>query len=229
MLQVAVIGLGRFGRGVAYSLVELGAEVLAIDSEPDRVQEIADRVARAVTLDATDKRSLAHVGVPDVDAAVVAIGSDMETSILVTGVLAELKVAHIVARARRPLHARILLKVGAHRVCYLEQDMGAHVAKSLMGQHVVDWFTVAEGLEVAHLVVGPPLAGRSLTELHFRKNFGLMVVGHVPSGNWSGPSGGVMSLPEPDVPLQAGDHIAVAGPHDAIDKLQRQLSRAARR
>ncbi len=228
MLQVAVIGLGRFGRGVAYSLVELGAEVLAIDVDPDRVQEIADQVARAVTLDATDRRSLVHVGVPDVDAAVVAIGSDMETSIFVTSVLSELKVEPIVARARRPLHARILRKVGAHRVCYLEQDMGAHIAKSLMGQHVVDWFTVAEGLEVAHLVVGPPLAGRSLMDLHFRKNYGLMVVGHVGASAWSGATGGVMNLPEPDEPLLAGDHIAVAGPHEAIDRLQRQLSEADR-
>lgn len=228
-MQVAVIGLGRFGRGVAYSLVELGAEVLAIDSDSERIREIADQVARAVTLDATDRRSLSYVGVTEVDAAVVAIGSDMEASILVTSVLSDLGVRYIVSRARRPLHARILVKVGAHRVCYLEQDMGSHVARSLIGQHVVDWFTVAEGLEVAHLVVGPPLAGRSLQELHFRKNYGLMVVGYTAAEAWQGPGGGLMSLPEPNEPLQAGDHIAVAGPHEAIDRLQRLLAEAGRK
>ncbi|MBD3175639.1 MAG: TrkA family potassium uptake protein [Armatimonadia bacterium] len=227
MLQVAVIGLGRFGRGVSYSLVELGAEVLAIDSDPAATQNIADHVARAVSLDATDKRALTHVGVPDMDTAVVAIGEPMETSIFVTSVLAELEVPQIVARARRPLHARILQKVGADRVCYLEQDMGAHIAKSLMGQHVVDWFTVADGLEVAHLVVAPPIAGKSLLDLHFRRNYGLMVVGHEKSGS-VGSVRGAMALPDPNDPMQAGDHIAVAGPHDAIDKLQKLMGESHR-
>ncbi len=231
MLRVAVIGLGRFGRGVAYSLVELGAEVLAIDRDPEAVQEVADGVARAVVLDATDKRALSHIGIEQMSATVVAMGEDMETSIFVTGVLSELNVPTIVARASRPLHARILRKVGAHRVVYLEHEMGEHIAKSLMGSHVIDWFSVAEGLDVARLVVGPPLAGRSLTDLHFRKNYGLVVVGHEKKGSvqqrGANPAA-VMRLPDPAQPLEEGDHIAVAGPQEAIFRLQKLMGEGHR-
>ena len=80
MVKVAVIGLGRFGRGVTYSLVELGAEVLAIDRDPAAVQEVADAVARAVTLDATDKRSLSRIGIDQMSAVVVAMGCLLYTS-----------------------------------------------------------------------------------------------------------------------------------------------------
>lgn len=228
MRQIAVIGLGRFGRAVAYSLVDHGVDVLAIDESAEVVQTIAQRVARAAALDATDRRALGHVGVQEMDAVVVGIGNDMEASIFTTGVLSELGVRHIVARATRPLHARILRKVGAHRVVYLENEMGENIAKSLMGDHVLHWFTVAEGLDVAHLAVGPPLSGKSLMDLHFRKSYGLMVVGHEKAGQTrvdeTGEVDHVVRLPNPSEPLRDGDHIVVVGPEEAIMRLQAAIA-----
>lgn len=137
---VVLIGLGRFGTAVALELVRRGIEVLAVDSSPKRVQSMAGQLTQVVSADCTDIEALRQLGVPDFYRAVVAIGSDIEASILVTSLLVELEIEDIWAKAISDHHGRILRRVGAHHVVYREFEMGERVAHLVTGR-MLDWST----------------------------------------------------------------------------------------
>ncbi|OYV03134.1 potassium uptake system protein, partial [candidate division bacterium WOR-3 4484_18] len=127
MKRFCVIGLGKFGISVAKALSRKGAEVLAIDTDEERVNEASNFATQAIILDATDKEALQRIGIQDIDAAIVAVGKDMASSILITSLLKELGVKYVVAKALSPLHGKVLEKVGADRVVFPERDMGMRV------------------------------------------------------------------------------------------------------
>jgi len=129
MKRFCVIGLGKFGISVAKALSRKGAEVLAIDTDEERVNEASNFATQAIILDATDKEALQRIGIQDIDAAIVAVGKDMASSILITSLLKELGVKYVVAKALSPLHGKVLEKVGADRVVFPERDMGMRVAR----------------------------------------------------------------------------------------------------
>jgi len=124
----AVIGLGRFGSAMAHTLIELGQDVIGVDSDEDRVRQLAEVLSQAAQIDATDLRALKEVGVQDVDLAVISIGENIEASLLVVMQVMELGVNEIIAKAVTPLHGRILQKLGVKRVIYPERDMAIRVA-----------------------------------------------------------------------------------------------------
>ena len=143
--RVAVVGLGRFGSSVALTLVERGIEVLAVDSNPKNVQEIAEVITHAVVADSTDIEALRQTGLQDFSHVVVAIGSDIEASILTTTLLAELEVPDIWAKAVTATHGRILSRIGAHHVVLPEKEMGRRVGSMVTGA-VLDYFQVDDDL-----------------------------------------------------------------------------------
>lgn len=130
--SVLVIGLGRFGHAVASSLVEMGKEVLAIDLNPDTVQRCADEFTHVVQADATDEQALAQLEVRDFDRAVVAIGTEIESSVLTVLALSELGVKEIWAKAISVRHGEILARIGAHHVIHPEREMGEKVAHMIV-------------------------------------------------------------------------------------------------
>jgi trk system potassium uptake protein TrkA len=130
--QVAVIGLGRFGVGLANTLLDMGYDVLALDVDEDRVQAVASQVSRAIHADATDEAVLRGLGIDKFDVAIVSMGSDIEHSVLTTILMRKLGVPLIVARADNELHGIILDKIGADKVIYPEREMGTRVAHGLM-------------------------------------------------------------------------------------------------
>ena len=136
--QFVVIGLGRFGSSVAETLYSLGHDVLAIDEDERLVQEVADKVTHAVHMDATDDQALNAMGIRNFDVGVVSIGSDMQASILVTLLLKEAGIQHIVCKGQSELHRKVLLKVGADRVVLPEKDMGERVAQNLSAPNLLE-------------------------------------------------------------------------------------------
>ena len=137
--EYIVIGLGRFGGGLAETLVGMGHEVLGVDADPKNVQEFAGTLTHVVEADSTDERAMAQIGAGEFETAIVAIGTEIEASILTTAVLADLGVRRIVAKAVTQAHGRILERVGAHRVVFPERDMGVRVGHSLAGS-ILDYF-----------------------------------------------------------------------------------------
>ena len=111
MKQFVVIGCGRFGQSVAIKLAELGSEVMVVDDKEEVIQNIADKVTYAVQADATDESAIKALGIRNFDVAIVTIGSDIQSSILVTLLVKELGVKHIVAKAQNPAHAKVLYKI----------------------------------------------------------------------------------------------------------------------
>ena len=210
--QILVIGLGRFGSAVATTLAKLGHEVAAVDLDVRPVQRLAPEVTQAMSLDATDPDALLGIAVQDFDIAVVAIGDNVEASILTTANLVELGCKQIVAKALTDAHARILDKVGAHRVVFPEWETGVRIANSIVATGLIDYLELSDDYSIAEVRCPPKLAGRSLRDADVRKRYNVNVL-VVKS------SDGIDTTPAPDRILAAGDILIVAGSTDDVDAM----------
>lgn len=172
---IAVIGLGRFGTSVAETLIEHGHEVLAIDADPDAVQALADRLPHLVQADCTDVAALRALGIADADHAVVAIGTDLEASVMTVMALTEVGVKDIWAKATNVRHGEIMRRLGAHHISYPEIDQGRRVAHLLDGQ-LSDFLQMSDGFAVGSTKVPRRFAGQSLATLQLRQKHGITVI-----------------------------------------------------
>jgi trk system potassium uptake protein TrkA len=130
MKQFVIFGMGKFGESIATSLYNMGHEVLAVDKDQERVQDISDKVTHAVQIDATDENTLKAIGYRNFDVAVVAIGQDIQSSILITLLCKEAGVKYVLAKAQNELHSKLLYKIGADKVVFPERDMGCEWHKA---------------------------------------------------------------------------------------------------
>lgn len=209
----AVLGLGRFGSSVARELSEIGYEVVAVDKDSERVQDVTDVVVQAVQADTTDERALEKIGIKNVDVAIVSIGQDVQASILTTLQLKSMGVKKVWAKAQNELHGRVLDKVGADRVVYPERDMGVRVAHSLVSVNLLDYIEVAPDYSIAETIVPQRFANKTLGEIDLRKNYGINVL-VVKRGEGLNISPGATDM------LMEGDVLIVIGPRNQLDRLQ---------
>ncbi|NBW73032.1 MAG: TrkA family potassium uptake protein [Microbacteriaceae bacterium] len=208
--SVVVIGLGRFGGALAQELVELGREVLGIDSDEARVQEYANYLTHVVETDPTNEEALRDLGVQDFDAAVVAISSSIETSILTASILMQLGVKQVWAKAATEAHGRILSQIGVHHVVYPDSDMGKRIAHQVGGDQL-DYVQIDEGFVLAKTRASADLAGQTLEQLGFRRRNGIIVIATSGTDNHYEAAG-------PSTLISEGDYLIVAGPKDKIDE-----------
>ena len=174
--QYAVIGLGRFGTSVAITLHQLGHEVLAIDSEEDRVQKFSDAVTHVVQADTTEENTLIALGLRNFDAVVVAIGENLQANVATTLLLKEIGVPYIIAKAKNALHGKMLEKIGADRVVYPERDMGQRVAHSLVSVNFLDYIELSPNLSLVEVSAPSKLVGQTLAQADLRAHYGVNVV-----------------------------------------------------
>jgi trk system potassium uptake protein TrkA len=220
--QFAVIGLGRFGSAMATTLTELGHEVIGVDGEAERVRAHADVIAQAIELDATDERALRAAGIQDVDVAVVSIGENIESSLLVVMQLKELGIPTIVAKAVTPLHGRILEKLGVSRVIFPEREMAVRIAHGLVMPDVIDYIELSRDFSIVEMPTPEQFVGRTLRQLELRPRFGLTLIAikRRPPGDASGPIITTVS-PSADEEIRAGDVLVVLGGNERLEKLDR--------
>lgn len=173
---VLVIGLGRFGAAVAETLERMGHEVLGADCDPQLVQEFAGTLTKTVEADCTDAKVLEQLGVSDFEAAVVAIGTDIEASVLTVLALSDLGMTNIWAKATNEKHARILERTGAGHVVFPEQRMGERVAH-LLNERLLDFISFDGEFAIARLKAPEPVIGVPLMTSACRKKFDVTVVG----------------------------------------------------
>jgi trk system potassium uptake protein len=173
---VSVIGLGTFGAKTAVRLCEKGAEVIAIDSNSELVEKIRDRVTHALALDVTDERSMRSVNISDVDVAIVAMGDNIETSILAVAMLRSLGVGRVIARATNQLHEHVLKEIGASEIIKVEEEMGEIVASKIVAPHVLQRYNFAAGYSIVELKLGKRFSGKTLVESQIRQNYSLNIV-----------------------------------------------------
>jgi trk system potassium uptake protein TrkA len=173
----AILGLGVFGSTIAKTLSEYHCEVIGIDTNLTCVERVAEFATQAVQADFTDIDQLRELGIQDVDVAVVATGSQLESSIMAVLHLKELGVPYIVAKAKNRLYMQILLKVGADKVIRPEKEMGERVAKTLLSRNVVDMIDIDEDYSIMELTAPKEWVGFALKNLDVRNKFGLNILG----------------------------------------------------
>ena len=173
----AVIGLGAFGSAIAAELARFGNQVIGVDREERPVSQIAATVTSAVIMDTTDEAALREAGIDQYDVAVIAIGSDIQASILTTMNLKMLGVETIWVKASNRTHHRILSKLGADRVILPEQEMGRHVAQMLNNPMVQDYVNLGNGYSVVNVVIPERLNGRTIKTLGIGKEHDLRLLG----------------------------------------------------
>lgn len=173
--SILVIGLGRFGGAVARTLVELGYEVLAVDSDPVLVQRYSQTLTHVVEADTTDRAALEQLGAADFKKAVVAIGTDIEASILTTASLSDLGIEQIWAKAVTEPHGRILERIGADRVVFPENDMGERLAHVVTGK-MIDYIELDEHFALIETEAPATIVGRTLGDSEVRRKWGITVV-----------------------------------------------------
>lgn len=222
MRQFAVIGLGRFGLSVAKTLSEKGHQVLAIDKDEELVQEVSEFVTEAVQADSTDEKALKAVGIMNVDVAVVGIGTNLEASVLTTLILKELGVQHIVARAVTEEHGKVLERVGATKVVFLERDMGTRIANSLVSPSVIEHIGLSSDSSIIETVPPKEFVGKSIRDLDVRVKHGLNIIAvrkKEPSAD------GSLQLdvaPKADYVVKQGDVFVLIGSNENLDKFRKK-------
>lgn len=174
--QFVVLGCGRFGTGVALKLADLGAEVMVVDKNEEIIQTISERVTFAIQADLTDENSIRTLGIRNFDVAIVAIGTDMQSSILVTLMVKEMGIKLIIAKAHNELHAKVLYKIGADRVVLPEREMGIRIAKNLMSANFLDYVELAPDYSIVELVALKEWHHKTLMDCELRSKFGINVM-----------------------------------------------------
>lgn len=174
--QYLVIGAGHFGSSVAATLYELGHDVTMVDIDAALVQQMGKSVTRAVQADATSDVALNSLGIKEFDVVVVAIGREIQSSILVCIMLIEMGARYIVAKAQSELHGKVLSKIGVNRVVFPERDMGQKLAHSLSAFNIVDLIELSSNSSVVEVAAPAEMVGCSLQELNLRARFGINVI-----------------------------------------------------
>lgn len=201
---VAVIGLGRFGGSLARELVKHGVEVIGIDISEEVVSEHAEVLTYVSRGDATDETVLRQIGIEEVDRVVIAVGSDLEASILITSRILKLGNQHIWAKAITEPHAEILHQLGVKNVVSPENDMGRRLARLIKG-HISDFLPIDEDFVLARTTPPVRVADVPLASLGLRTEYGVTIVAFKRDG------GGSWDIADRDVTLYANDEILIAG------------------
>jgi len=213
--QFVAIGCGRFGSSVALKLMELGYEVMVVDKSEETIQNIADKVTYAVQADATDENTIKSLGIRNFDVAVISIGADIQSSILVTLMAKELGVKFVVAKAQNELHGKVLYKIGADRVVFPEREMGIRIAKNLVSDNILDYIELAPDYSIMEVVALPEWLGKSLKEINMRSSYGInvMAIKHGMDINIA---------VGPDDQIKEGDVLVVIGHNEDLKKIEKE-------
>lgn len=214
MKSFVVIGLGRFGTRLAKKLYAMDCEVLAIDIDNEKVQQIADDVTQAVSGDARDKDVLRALGVRNCDCAIVCIASDLSSSIFITMNLKELDVPYIVAKAQGIMHQRILEKLGANNVVIPEQEMADRLAHKLVAPNILDYIEISDDYSLVEEQAPEAWVNKSIKDLSVRSRLGISIIA-VKNGK------NINIAPGADYIVKHGDILVIVGKYEALAKLRK--------
>jgi len=211
--QYIVVGLGRFGRAIAETLCQDGAEVLGVDCNMDMVERMRDELTQTIQMDAMDRDALETLGVQDFDIIFVTMGSDIRASGTIVLLLKELGARRIIAKAHDEFHGRMLEKLGADQVLFPERDMGRRVAHSLISGNVIEFMELSTQYSMAEIRPKPEWIGRTLKELAMRSRMDINVVA-IRNGD------AVNAMPQPETRINEGDVMLVVISENALKKLR---------
>lgn len=204
--QFLVIGLGRFGSELAKTLFKLGNDVLAVDKNEELVENIADDVTHAVTIDSTDENALKSLGISNFDVAIVSIGDDLESSVLITLILKDLGINYIVCKAQNDLHEKVLKKIGADKVVRPEKDMGRKTAYNLVSSSVLDYIQLSRDYAIMEIEAPKEWYNKTLIDVDVRKKYNINIIGIKRGHNINIAPSGEDVIKEKDVLVTLSSH-----------------------
>jgi trk system potassium uptake protein TrkA len=172
----AIFGLGTFGLEVCRVLSEKGGQVIAVDVNPKLVDRVKDIVTQAILIDSTDEESIKSAPLSEIDVAIIAIGDDMEASILTTAILKNIGVPYIISRAISEIHAQVLKQVGATEVLFIEIEEGRQLASRLMSPDVLDRIPISQNQTLAEVVAPQSMVGKSVPKIDLLKKLNINVI-----------------------------------------------------
>jgi len=213
-MKFAVIGLGSFGSNVAKTLYEKGNEVLAVDVDKEKIEEVKTFVSHAVNMDAADKENLQALGIQDMDVVIVSLGPEMEASILTVLHLHEIGAKRVVAKALTEDHAKILEAVGATEVIYPEKDMAIKTAMKLSCPNVLEYLPLISGFGIQEIAPPEKFIGKSLKELDLRNKYGIQIIAIkelIPEKT--------TFVPKADFVLKDSDILVIMGEEKQLEKI----------
>ncbi|AYC29097.1 potassium channel family protein [Paenisporosarcina cavernae] len=213
--EFVVIGLGRFGGSIVRELISQGGDVMAIDKFPDRVDEFASIATQAVVADTTDESVLKSLGIRNFDHVIVAIGEDIQSSILTTLMLKEIGVNKITVKAQNDYHEKVLRKIGADQVVHPERDMGIRIANNIMSNNVLDYLELSDEHSIMEIKANELLAGSTILDLDIRAKYGINIVA-IKRGE------DIIVSPQADEPIQLHDIMIVIGADADIIRFEKK-------
>ncbi|MEK3935251.1 TrkA family potassium uptake protein [Sporosarcina sp. FSL W7-1349] len=213
--EFVVIGLGRFGGSIVRELINLGADVMAIDKSPERVDEYAQIATQAVAADTTDESVLKSLGIRNFEHVIVAIGENIQASILTTLMLKEIGVPKITVKAQNDYHEKVLRKIGADQVVHPERDMGIRIANNMVSNNIIDYLELSEEYSIAEIRANERITGFSLIDLDIRARYGVNIVA-IKRGTH------ILVSPQAIEKIQLGDVLIVIGSDEDIHRFERK-------
>ena len=218
MNRVAIIGAGRFGMALAESLSESGEEVLLFERNGSLVQSALNVVSSAVQGDATSARAREDAGLKECDVAVVAIGSNVEASLLATANCKELGVGTVIAKATSELHGKILEKLGADQVIFPDRESAHRLARSITNRGAFDLLEISEGYSIAEIKVPEVCKDKTLAQADLRNRTGVTVL-CIRRLDENPKKPRAIIVPGPNDQIHADDKLIVFGTTKQIDNL----------
>ncbi len=222
-----VIGLGRFGSNIARALAEKGFEVIVIDTDETEIQEFSEVVSHSFVLDATDEKALKDTGIADVDVAIVSLGQNIDTSILVTLVLKEIGVKEVIVKAVNERHGKILQRIGADKVIYPEREVATRLAESFVSPKIFDYIELSPSHSIIEIATPRQFFGKTIKGIGLRQKFGVTLIAikrKIPVITEKGTPDfkeDIIIAPGIDEELTEGDIITLLGRYEDLSKIEK--------
>jgi trk system potassium uptake protein TrkA len=213
----AVIGMGRFGQSVVKELIRRQADVLVIDNDPERIAKMSKIATHAVTLDSTNVQALKEVGISSIDHVVVAIGKDLQSSILTTLILKDLGVTQVTVKVQDENHEKVVSKLGADDIIQPEQQSGKRLASKIISDNVLDYIDLNESHSFIIINVMEKIVDSTIINLNVRNKFHINIVAIRRGEN--------IIIPSPDDVLEKTDQLLLVGKNNDLEKFNNWLQK----
>jgi trk system potassium uptake protein TrkA len=231
MKQFAVFGLGVFGTSIAKNLMKEGMEVAVYDRDIKNIEAIKNDVTQAVILDSSQEEALQAIDIGRVDCAIVAIGEDMESSILTALFLKKCEVPKIIARANTQAHRQVLSLIGVDEIISPEEEMGMRLAKRLSSANILHHLDISEEHTIAEIIVDESFIGKTIREMNLRSKYGVNIVGikkKIPDVTEDGENVFIekyIDFPSPDDVFEENDVLVMVGSERAVSEIEKYIER----
>ena len=209
--------MGRFGHHITRNLAEQGGEVMIVDTDQSKMEDLLPLVTSAKIGDCTNEEVLKTLGVKNFDMCIVCIGTNFQSSLEITSLLKEMGAKHVVSKATRDIHAKFLLRNGADEVIYPDRDIAEKLAVSYSSDGIFDYIELGGNYAIYEIPVLKEWVGHSIRELNFRSRYNVNILGTK--------AGEVKTslMPTADYVFEGNVHLLVVGTREDVQKILKKM------